>query len=98
MARTTRDQVQQVHISLNLAPGVTPLVSLDSDNGQGHPRIKPRHGSKTTQRKHSWGRTSTNSDRGSTSPKRGMGVPGLLGILIGVVDRVIRMWVSTPPK
>src|SRR5437588_1072638 len=98
MARTTRGPVQQVHISLNLAPGDTPLVSLDSGTGQGHQRIKLRHGSKTRRQKRSWDRTSTSSDRGSTSPKLGTADLGLLATLIGVVGRAIRTWVSMPPK
>lgn len=98
MARTIRGQVQQVHISLNLAPGDTPLVSLDSDNGHPPQRIKRHHGSKTTRRKRSWDHTSANSDRGTTSPKLGTAAPGLLVILIGAVDRAIRMLANMPRK
>lgn len=98
MARTTRGQVQQVHISLNLAPGVMPSVSPDSITGHPHQRTKRHHGSKTVRQKHSWDHTSANSDHGSTWRKRGTGDLGLLGILIGAADRVIRMWVNMPRK
>lgn len=98
MARTTRGPVQQVHISLNLGHGDMPLTLLDSGTGQGRQRIKPRHGSRTTRQKRSWDSISDSSDHGSMSRKRGMGDLGLLGILIGAVDRVTRMWVNMPRK
>lgn len=98
MARSTRGQARQVHINLNLALGDTHLVSPDSITGVAHQRIKRQHGSKTTRQKRSWDPTSINLDPGSASRKRGTAAPGLLGILIGAADRVIRMWASMPRK